>query len=159
MFECPLFGRDEGQSGNLVQPCAPCAALALHTKNDVHDALHLSEALRVQVVGRLDVFLVGAGELEREACRCELNEPQAEVASVGIFVGLDVADAAVVVLKLTLNDKTGVIVPRQIKVVVAGGLAIERDLDVLVAGLSKSYAIGVESQWVWPSVRIIRSYR
>jgi hypothetical protein len=48
------------------------------------------------------------------------------VASVGIvIVGLDVADAAVVVLKLTLNDKIGVIGPRQIKVIVAGGLAIE----------------------------------
>ena len=58
------------------------------------------------------------------------------MASVGIvIVGLDVADAAVIVLKLTLNNKIGVIASRSIKVIVAGGLAIERDLEVLVAGL------------------------
>jgi len=80
---------------------------------------------------------------------CELNKPQAEVASVGIvIVGLDVANAAVIVLKLTLNDKIGVIGPRQIKVIVAGGLAIERDLEVLAAGLSDRHVIGVESQCV-----------
>jgi hypothetical protein len=68
--------------------------------------------------------VVRPGDLEREACGCELNKPQAEVASVGIvIVGLDIADAAVIVLKLTLNDKIGVIGARQIKVIVAGGLA------------------------------------
>src|SRR5260370_38179721 len=73
------------------------------------------------------------------------------VARVGIvIVGLDVANAAVILLKLTLNDKIGVIGPRQIKVIVAGGLAIERDLEVLAAGLSDRHLIGVESQWVWP---------
>jgi hypothetical protein len=95
--------------------------------------------------------VVRPGDLEGEAYGCELNESQAEVASVGIvIVGLDVADAAVVALKLTLNDKIGVIGPRQIKVIAAGGLAIERDLEVLVAGLSDRYVIGVEFQWVWP---------
>ena len=129
-----------------MQPHAAGAALALRAKNDVHDALHFTEPLSVQVVGHLDVFVVLPGDLEGEACGCELNEPQAEVASVGIvIVGLDVADAAVIVLKLTLNDKVGVIGPRQIKVIVAGGLAIERDLEVLVAGLSDRYVIGVES--------------
>ena len=103
IFECPLFGRDEGQSGNLVQPQA---ASALHAKNNVHDALHFTEPLRVQLVSHLDVFVVRPGDLEGEACGCELNEPQAEVASIGIvIVGLDVADAAVIVLELTLNDK------------------------------------------------------
>jgi hypothetical protein len=109
----------------------------LHAKNDVHDALHVSEPLRIQVVGYLDVFVVRPSNLEGEACGCELNEPQAEVAGVGIvIVGLDVADAAVIVLKLALNDKIGVIRPRQIKVIVVRGLAIERDLEILVAGLS-----------------------
>jgi hypothetical protein len=42
-----------------------------------------------------------------------------------VIVGLDVADAAVIVLELTLNDKIGVIGSRQIKVIVAGDLAIE----------------------------------
>jgi hypothetical protein len=159
IFECPLFGRDERQSGNLVQPHAPGAASALHAKNDVHDALHFIEPLRIQVVGHLDVFVVRPGDLEGEACGCELDEPQAEVASVGIMiVGLDVADAAVIVLKLTLNDKIGLIGPRQIKVIVAGGV-IERDLEVLVAGISDRYVIGVESHgWGLASVRIIRSY-
>ena len=69
------------------------------------------------------------------------------MASVGIvIVGLDVADAAVIVFKLTLNDKIGVIGPRQIEVIAAGGLAIKRDLEVLVARLSDRYVIGVESQ-------------
>jgi hypothetical protein len=50
------------------------------------------------------------------------------------------------VLKLTLNDKIGVIGPRQIKVVVAGVLVIERDLKVLVARLSGRHVIGVKFQ-------------
>jgi hypothetical protein len=84
----------------------------LHAKNNVHDALHFTEPLRVQLVGHLDIFVVRPGNLECEACGCELNEPQAEVASVAVvIVGLDVADAAIVVLKLTLNEKIGVIEP------------------------------------------------
>jgi hypothetical protein len=76
-----------------------------------------------------------------------------------VIVGLDIADAAVIVLKLTLNDKIGVIGRRQIKVIVAGGLAIERDLEVLAAGLSDRHVIGMESQWGGlSSARIIRSY-
>ena len=70
------------------------------------------------------------------------------MASVGVvIVGLDVADATVIVLKLTLNDKVGVMGSRQVKVNVAGDLAIERDLEVLVAGLSDRDVIRVESQW------------
>jgi hypothetical protein len=43
------------------------------------------------------------------------------VASVRIvIVGLDVADALIVVLELTLNDKIRVFGPRQINVIVAG---------------------------------------
>jgi hypothetical protein len=69
------------------------------------------------------------------------------VASVGIVIlGLDIADAAVINLKLTLNDKIRGIRPRKIKVIITGGLAIERDLDVLVAGLSGRHVFGVESQ-------------
>jgi hypothetical protein len=74
----------------------------LHAKNDVHNVLHFTEPLRVQFVGHLDVFVVRPGDLEGEACGCELNEPQAEMAGVGVvIVGLDVADTAVIVLKLT----------------------------------------------------------
>ena len=58
------------------------------------------------------------------------------------------SDAAVIVLELTLNDKIGVIGPRQIQVIVAGGLAVERDLDVLLAGLSDRHVIGVEPHGV-----------
>jgi ABC transporter substrate binding protein len=97
----------------------------LHAKNDAYDALHVTEPLRVQVVSHLDVSVVPPGDLEGEACGCELNEPQAEVAGVGIvIVGLDVADAAVIILKLTLNDKIGVIWSGQIEVIVAGGLRL-----------------------------------
>src|ERR1700730_54806 len=92
--------------------------------------------------------MVGSGDLEREACGCEFDQLQPEVASIGVvIVGLDVADAAVIVLELTLNDKIGVIGSRQIKVIVAGDLAIERDLEVLLAGLSDRNVLGVEFQW------------
>jgi hypothetical protein len=98
----------------------------LHTKNDVHLALHVIEALRVQLEGHLDVLVVCPGDFEGEACGRELEEPQPEVAGVGIvIVCLDVADASVIVLKLTLNDKIVVVVPRGIEVIVTAGLAIE----------------------------------
>ena len=101
-------------------------ASVLHAKNNVHDMLHIPEMLRVEVVGDLDVFVVCPGDLEDEACGCELKKSQAEVTSVGtLIVALDVRDAAVFVLELTLNDKIWVNRPRQIKVIVAGSLAFE----------------------------------
>src|SRR6266853_245320 len=76
-----------------------CAS-ALRAKNDVDDALNVIEPLRVQVVGHLDVLMVHPGDLEGEACWREPYEPQPEVAGIGIvIVGLDVADASVIVLK------------------------------------------------------------
>jgi hypothetical protein len=56
-----------------VTPLAPAAVSALHAKNDVHDALHFTEPFRVQFVGRLDVFVVGSGDLEREVCGCDFD--------------------------------------------------------------------------------------
>ena len=110
-----------------------------HAKNDVHHAFDFTETLRVEVEGDFDVFVVFPGDLEGEACGCELNEPQAVVAGVGIVIeGLDVADAAIIILELTLNKKIGLIGWRQIQVIVAGVLVIERDLEVLAAALSKS---------------------
>ena len=44
-----------------------------------------------------------------------------------MIVGLDVADASVIVLELPLNDKIGVFVARQIEVIVARIIAVERD--------------------------------
>jgi hypothetical protein len=52
---------------------APAAVSSLHAKNDVHDALHFTEPFRVQFVGRLDVFVVGSGDLKCEACGCEFD--------------------------------------------------------------------------------------
>jgi hypothetical protein len=67
----------------------------------------------------------------------KLDEPQPEVAGVGIvIVCLDVADTSVIVFKLALNDKIVVVAHRGIEVIATGGLAIERDLEVLAAGLS-----------------------
>jgi hypothetical protein len=84
---------------------------ALHTKNDVDDALHLIEPLRVQVVGHLDVLMVLPGDLEGEARGREPYEPQPEVARIGVvIVGLDVTDASVIVLELPLNDKIGLFI-------------------------------------------------
>ena len=86
----------------------------MHAKNDANDALHLIEPLRVQVVGHLDVLMVLPGDLEGEARGREPYEPQPEVARIGVvIVGLDVADASVIVLELPLNDKIGVFVVRQ----------------------------------------------
>ena len=42
-------------------------ASALHAKNDVNDAPHLLEPLRVQVAGHLDVLMALPGDLEGEA--------------------------------------------------------------------------------------------
>ena len=132
-----------------------------HAKNDVHDAFDFTETLRVEVEGDLDVFVVLPGDLEGEACGCELNEPQAVVAGVGIVIeGLDVADAAIIILELTLNEKIGLIGGRQIQVIVAGVVVIERDLEVLAAGLSDGHMFGVESHWRWPCFSdLLRPYR
>jgi hypothetical protein len=55
------------------QPPAPAVVSVLHAKNDVHDALHFTEPLRVQIAGHLDVFVVGSGDLEGEACGREFD--------------------------------------------------------------------------------------
>src|SRR5215471_8470917 len=115
-----------------------------HAKNDVHDAFDFAETLRAEVEGDLDVFVVLPGDLEDEACGCELNEPQTIVSGVGIVIeGLDVADSPIIILELTLNEKVGLIGERQIQVIVARGLVIERDLEVLAAGLSDGHMFGV----------------
>jgi hypothetical protein len=68
------------------------------------------------------------------------------VARIGVvIVGLDVADASVVVLELPLNDKIGVFVARQIEVIIAGILAFERDLEALVVELTDRHVFGVKS--------------
>jgi len=78
----------------------------LHAKNNAHDTLHFTESLRVQFVGHFNVFVFWPGDLEGEACGRELNEPQPEMTSVGIVIeGLHIANAAVIVLELTLNGK------------------------------------------------------
>jgi hypothetical protein len=70
------------------------------------------------------------------------------VAGVGIVVeGLDVADAAIIILELTLNEKIGLIGGRQIQVIVSGVLVIERDLEVFAAGLSDGHMFGTEFHW------------
>jgi hypothetical protein len=45
------------------QPNVLGAVSALHAKNDVHEALHVSEPLRIQVVGHLDVFVPAIRQL------------------------------------------------------------------------------------------------
>jgi hypothetical protein len=68
------------------------------------------------------------------------------VARIGVvIVGFDVADASVTVLELPLNDKIGVFVVRQLEVIVAGVLVVERDCKVLAAGLPDRYVFGVKS--------------
>jgi hypothetical protein len=104
--------------------------LGLHAKNDVHDALDLIEALRVQLVGHFDVVVVCSSDFECKACGRKLKEPQREVAGVGIVIMcLDIADTSVIVLELTLNDEIVAVVHRGIEIIDIGGFAIERDLS------------------------------
>src|ERR1700685_1213750 len=106
---------------------------ALHAKNDAHDALDVIEALRVQLVGYLDVVVGCSGDLECKACGRKFKEPQREEAGVGIvIVCLDIADTSVIVFELTLNDKIVGVVHRGIEIINTRGLAVERDLEVLV---------------------------
>src|SRR5215218_1445235 len=46
---------------------------------------------------------------------------------------------------VTLNDKIGVFVVRQLEVIIAGVLVVERDCKVLAAGLPGRYVFGVKS--------------
>jgi hypothetical protein len=118
----------------------------LHAKNDVHDALDLIEALRVQLVGHFDVVVVCSGDFECKACGRKLKEPQREMAGVGIVIMcLDIADTSVIVLELTLNDEIVAVVHRGIEIIDIGGFAIERDLKILVAGLSDGHVSCVKS--------------
>jgi hypothetical protein len=79
-------GRGAAYSGRRLptEGDAPVAASALHAENDVHDALHVVEALRVQRVGYFYVVVVCPGDFEYEAGGRKLKEPQREVAGVGI---------------------------------------------------------------------------
>lgn len=98
------------EDGDHPSPLARGRGSGSHAKNDVHDAFDFTETLRVEVEGDFDVFVILPDDLEREACGCEVNEPQAVVAGVGIVIeGLDVADAAIIILELTLNEKIGLI--------------------------------------------------
>jgi hypothetical protein len=65
------------------------------------------------------------------------------VARIGVvIVGLYVADASVIVLELPLNDKIGVFVVRQLELIIAGVLVVERDCKVLATGSSGRYVFG-----------------
>ena len=117
----------------------------MQAKDDVYDALDLIEALRVQLVGYLDVVVGCSGDFECKECGRKLKEPQREVPGVGIvIVCLDIADTSVIVLELTLNDEIGAVVHRGIEIIDTGGLAIERDLEVFVAGLSDGHVFRVK---------------
>lgn len=112
--------------------------LALHTKNNVRDTLHFTEALCVLVVGHFDMFVLSPSDLDDETGGRELNEPQRKVTTVGIvIVRLQVADAAAIVLELPLNEKIGMGRRRQVKTIFVfpGSLVVERDLEVFTAGL------------------------
>ena len=122
------------------------AASALHAKNDVHDALHIIETLRVQLVGHFDVVVVCSSDFECKPCGCKIKEPQRKVPGVGIvIVCLDIADTSVIVLELTLNDEIVAVVHRGIEIINTRRLAVERDLEVLVAGLSDGHVFRVKS--------------
>ena len=118
----------------------------MQAKDDVSDALDVIAALRVQLVGYLDVLVGCSGDFECKACGCKLKEPQRKVPGVGIvIVRLDIADTFVIVLELTLNDEIVAVVHRGIEIIDIGGFAIERDLKILVAGVSDGHVLRVKS--------------
>ena len=55
------------------------------------------------------------------------------------------SDTTVIVLKLTLNDKIVAVVHRGIEIIYTRGLAIEGDLEVLVADFSDGHVFRVKS--------------
>ena len=73
--DCVSENLDQHSLGchDAMQPHAQDVVSASHAKNDVHDALHFIEPLRIQVVRHLDVFMVRPGDLEREARGSELD--------------------------------------------------------------------------------------
>ena len=134
------------QGATHPSPLARRRRSGSRAQNDAHDAFDFTETLRVEVEGDFDVFVVLPDDFEGEACGCELNEPQAVVAGVGIVIeGLDVADATIIILELTPNEKIGLIGGRQIQIIVAGVLVIGLDLEVFAAGLSDRHMFGTES--------------
>ena len=143
--------RDDDPQPSVATAGLDGFASALHAKNDVDDAPHLVEPLHVQVVGYLDILMVLPGNLEGEAGGREPYEPQPEVARIGVvIVGLDVADASVIVLELPLNDKIGGLVVQLLEVIVAGGLVVERDCKVIADGRPDRYVFGMKSHGRWP---------
>jgi hypothetical protein len=73
------------------------------------------------------------------------------VARIGVvIVGLDVADAAVSVLELPLEDKIGGSIAGQSEVIVAGTFAVELDREVLVEKLTDRHMSCVKSHGRWP---------
>ena len=118
----------------------------MQAKDDVYDALDVIQALCVQLVGYLDVVVGCSGDFECKACGRKLTEPQREVPGVGIvIVCFNIADTSVVVLELTLNDKIVAVVHRGIEIINTRGTSVERDLEVLVAGLSNGHVFRVKS--------------
>ena len=75
-LECPslgagTFGLPPLWEGELTSPdrATTVVVSALHAKNNVHDALHFTEALRVQVIGHFNVFVGRPIDLKGETHR------------------------------------------------------------------------------------------
>ena len=120
-------------------------ASILRSEDDAHDALHVAEPLGVKVVGDLDVFMRRSGDLESKPRAGELDQLQAEVACERIvIVGLDVADAAVILFELSLNEEVGAIGSGRIDSIVTGVFTVERDLEIFVTGLSDRDVLDVQ---------------
>jgi len=113
-------------SGHPSPTASTSGVSVSHTKYHAHDPLHFTEPFCWQFIGNFNVFVGRPGNLKCKARGCKLNEPQPKVASVGIMiVGLEVANATVIILKLTLHSQIGFIEPRQIEMIFAGCFAME----------------------------------
>jgi hypothetical protein len=98
-------GRFRGRISTHPSPSGRLRRAIWYAKNKMHNALNFTKPLRIQAVGRLDVFIVRpAISKARRAGANSMSCRRKSTAGI-VILGLDVADAAVVVLKLALNEK------------------------------------------------------
>lgn len=82
--------------------------------------MHLVELDRIQGVGHLDMRISSPLDLDRQARRTTINQPEAVVADVVVIMCFDVVQPTVRCLKLPLNDQIGAAWPRRTGGVIGG---------------------------------------
>jgi hypothetical protein len=88
--------------------CAKHALYGFTPKNEANDALDLLEPLRIEREGYFNPEIRRPIDVEHEPRRSKLDQAELEVPSIPVGVmRLDVANAAIIVLELALNEEVG----------------------------------------------------